>query len=441
MLKDVNVGLISLGCDKNRVDSEKLLAEISKEFTVTADINEADVLVINSCAFLNASRAEALETVFEYFPYKTEGKLKKIVLTGCLPQKFIDELFDDLIEVDAFLGTYDGSKINEAIKRALQGERVNFVGQGKTLGCDRVVTTPQHYAYLKIADGCSNHCTYCLIPKIRGGYVSEPIDDLVEEAKNLFAEEIILVAQDVTRYGIDLYEKPMIVELIRRLSQLENVKHIRLLYCYPELITDELIDEFAKNDKLVKYIDIPFQHASDRMLKLMNRKGSYKSYLELVKTLKKRVKGIAVRSTFIAGFPTETEEDFETLKKFIIKAKLTNAGFFAYSKEPDTPAYKLKGHLPAAVKKRRVKELYAAQAQVVSEVLGGFVGKCLVVVCDGVDYKANSFYGRAYFNAPDVDGKVYISSSGVIEQGCEYLVKIVAVKGYDLIGEVVKKVS
>ena len=439
MNKDVKVGLVSLGCDKNRVDSEKLLAEISKEYAVTADVNEADVLVINTCAFLDSSRAEAIQTVFEYVPYKEDGKLQKIILTGCMPQKFVGDLFDELTEVDGFLGTYDGSKINEAISRVLGGERVNFVGKGKELGCERVVTTPQHYAYLKISDGCSNHCTYCLIPKIRGAFKSTPIEDLVKEASMLLAEELILVAQDVTRYGVDLYGKSRLVDLIRELSKLENVKRIRLLYCYPELIDDALIDELATNDKLVKYLDVPFQHASDRILKLMNRKGTYKSYLSLIKTLKKRVKGIAVRSTFIAGFPTETEEDFEILKKFIFEAKLTNAGFFAYSKEADTPAYKLKGHLPAAVKKRRVKALYAAQAEVVKGFLGGLVGRRLEVVCDGVDYKADAFYGRAYFNSPDVDGKVYLYSDGVIEQGETYVVKVTKVKGYDLVAKVVEK--
>lgn len=436
----LKVGLISLGCDKNRVDSEKLLAKISEQYDITSDVLEADVLVINSCAFLTASRKEAIDTVFEYADLKKVGKLKKIILTGCLPQKFIGELYDEFEEVDAFLGIYDGSKINQAIEKALAGKRCNFVGQGEELGCERISTTPDHYAYVKISDGCSNHCTYCLIPKIRGAYRSRPIEDIVHEVTLLGeVNELILVAQDTTRYGIDLYGEPRIIELIRALTAIDTVHHVRLLYCYPELLTDELIDEFVTNDKLVKYVDIPFQHASDRILKLMNRQGTYDSYLGLIKKLKEKVKGIAVRSTFIAGFPTETERDFETLVRFLKRAKLTNAGFFAYSKEPDTPAYKLKGHLPERVKKQRVKALYDVQRQVVENHLKSLVGKRLKVVCDGVDYDKQAFYGRTYFNAPDVDGRVYLFSGAEIEQGCTYLTKIVKFDGYDLFGEIVRK--
>ena len=437
----VKVGLISLGCDKNRVDSEKLLAKINEKYEITSDIAKADVLVINSCAFLTASRKEALDTVFEYAQLKTVGKLKKIILAGCLPQKFIGKLYDERTEVDGFLGTFDGSMINEAIDRSLAGERPDFVGKGKELGCERIQTTPDHYAYLKISDGCSNHCTYCLIPKIRGGYVSRPMEELVRETSLLGdVNELILVAQDTTRYGIDLYGEPKIVELIKRLSALDNVGHIRLLYCYPELLTDELIAELKNNDKLVKYVDIPFQHASDRILKLMNRQGTYASNLELVEKLRANVDGIAVRSTFIAGFPTETEEDFEVLVDFLKKAKLTNAGFFPYSKEPDTPAYKLKGHLKESVKKQRVKALYKVQKEIVAENLKGMVGRELNVVCDGIDYDAQSFYGRTYFNAPDVDGKVFISGDALIEQGATYLVRITGIVGYDLKGEIIGRV-
>ena len=437
----IKVGLISLGCDKNRVDSEKLLAKINERYEITSDINEADVLVINSCAFLTASRKEALDVVFEYAQLKNVGKLKKIILAGCLPQKFVGELYDELTEVDAFLGTFDGSLINQAIDRSLTGERPDLVGKGSELGCERIQTTPDHYAYLKISDGCSNHCTYCLIPKIRGGYVSRPMEDLVKETSLLGdVKELILVAQDTTRYGVDLYGEPKIVELIEKLSALDNVGHIRLLYCYPELLTDRLIEQFKTNDKLVKYVDIPFQHASDRILKLMNRQGTYKSNLELIEKLRNNVDGIAVRSTFIAGFPTETEEDFAVLVDFLKKARLTNAGFFPYSKEPDTPAYKLNGHLKESVKKQRVKELYKVQKAIVNENLKSMVGRELAVVCDGIDYDAQSFYGRTYFNAPEVDGKVYISGDLLIGQGETYRVKITAVRGYDLVGEIIGRV-
>ena len=313
---------------------------------------------------------------------------------------------------------------------------MNAVGLGKALGIGRMKTTPDHYAYLKIADGCDNHCTYCLSPKIRGSYVSEPIDSLVEEAKALGeVKELVLVAQDVTRYGEDLYGKIKLVELIRALSAIETIGAIRLLYCYPELMTDELINEFKTNDKLVKYVDIPLQHASDRILKLMNRKGSNASYLALIDRLKKEVEGIAIRSTFIAGFPSETEEDFAALKDFLKKARLFNAGFFAYSKEPDTPAFMLKGHLPKKVKNARVKELYAIQSAIAAENTEAFVGKTVTVVCDGIDYKKQSFYGRAYFNAPDVDGVIYIRGDD-IAQGETYNVKIIKSDGFDLYGEI-----
>lgn len=436
-MQRLKVGLVSLGCDKNRVDSEKLLYEISKSYDVTNDAKEADVLVINSCAFLNASRKESIDAVFEYAVLKEKGKLKKIILTGCLPQKFVGELFDEFTEVDGFLGTYDGSLIVNVIDRTLRGERVNAVGLGKALGSGRVLTTPNHYAFLKIADGCNNFCTYCLIPKIRGKYVSEPIERLVEEARALGeVKELVLVAQDVTRYGEDLYGKFKLVELIRALSALDNVGSIRLLYCYPELISDELIEEFKNNEKLVRYIDIPLQHARDRILKLMNRKGSREGYLALIERLKREIEGIAIRSTFIAGFPTETEEDFESLKDFLLKARLFNAGFFAYSKEKDTPAYNLKGHLPEKVKKARVKELYKLQSEIAFRLMRSFIGKTVAVVCDGVDYKKQAFYGRAYFNAPDVDGVIYLSSSAPISQGETYQVKITNSIGYDLYGEI-----
>lgn len=431
----IKVGLISLGCDKNRVDSEKLLAEISKEYQITSAAEDADVLVINSCAFLAASRKEAIESVIEYSALKKSGKLKKIIITGCLPQKFVGELFDEFTEADGFLGTFDGNLINNVILRTLRGERVNAVGLGSPLGKERIATTPPHYAYLKIADGCDNRCTYCLIPKIRGKYFSEPIEKVVEEARSLGeAEEIVLVAQDVTRYGADIYGKPSLVRLLRELSKISTVKKIRLLYCYPELIDDELISEIASNRKIVKYLDVPFQHASDRILKLMNRRGTFDEYLSLVYKLKQKINGVALRSTFIAGFPSETEEDLNILKDFLLKAELFNAGFFAYSKEPDTPAFKLKGHLPEKVKRARVKELYELQKTVVEKNMRSLVGKALEVVCDGVDYKRQAFFGRAYFNAPDIDGLVYISGDVLIEQGKRYLVTINDYSGYDLYG-------
>ena len=429
-------GLISLGCDKNRVDSEKLLSIIRDAGgIVTSDIEQAQILIVNTCAFLNESRKEAIETVIDCASYKT-GNLEKLVVTGCLPQKYISETFPSLIEADVFLGTYDYDKFFEALEKSYAGGRINFVGAGEGKYCgNRVPTTPQHYAYLKIADGCNNHCTYCLIPKIRGKYVSFPIENLLEEAKNLGdISELILVAQDVTRYGIDLYGDKRLTELISKLTELDNINSIRLLYCYPEMIDDDLISLIRDNDKVIKYLDIPLQHSEDRILKLMNRQGSRKSYLQLIRKLRDNVPNIALRSTFIAGFPSETDEEFEALCSFLREARFENCGFFEYSKEPDTAAYKLKNHIPHAVKKNRVKKLYSVQREISLEKLHSLIGKKLRVLCDGISYEKGCFEGRAYFSAPDIDGKVYFNSANAV-QGEYYDVEIYDCDSYDLKGK------
>ncbi len=429
-------GVISLGCDKNRVDAEKLLAIIkSRGCTICDDLAQANVVVVNTCAFLNSARKEAIETVLECAQYK-EGNLEKIVVTGCLPQKFIGETFGALTEADVFLGVNDYDKFFEALEKSYSYGRVNFVGSGDiSTRTQRVITTPCHYAYLKIADGCDNRCTYCLIPKIRGSYVSYPMEQLLKEAEELGdVAELILVAQDVTRYGIDLYGKKFLVTFLKKLTTLDNINSVRLLYCYPEAIDDELIAEIRDNPKIIKYIDIPFQHSEDRLLKMMNRRGSRAQYLELISRLKREVEGIAIRSTFIAGFPTETEEDVAGLCAFLKQAKLTNCGFFAYSREPDTPAYKIKGQIAYAEKNRRVKRLYAVQRQISHDYLNGFSGKKIKVLCDGIDYDRGCFVGRAYFQAPDIDGKVYFHSAEAA-QGSYYEVTIERCDDYDMYGK------
>ena len=377
MKENKTLGIISLGCDKNRVDSEKLLGSLPKNFTITSNIEQAQIIVVNTCAFLGDARKEGIETVIECAGYKEFGKLEKLIMTGCLPQRFIDELFEPLIEVDGFLGTFDYDLFMDTVERCYKGERVNNVKKGNNLNVlARKVTTPLHYAYLKIADGCNNFCTYCLIPSIRGKYFSYPINELVCEAESLGdISELILVAQDVTRYGVDLYGENSLCKLIGELSKLDNVQSIRLLYCYPDMITDKLINELATNPKLIKYLDIPLQHASSSVLKRMNRKGNHESYLALINTLKERVPGIALRSTFIAGFPGESEEDFEILVDFIKQAKLFNAGFFAYSREEGTPAYKLDNQIEEKIKKSRVKKLYEEQKRISKENLSLFKGK------------------------------------------------------------------
>ncbi len=436
MLANKRFGVISLGCDKNRVDTEKLLGMIKERgYTLTDDLSKAQIVIVNTCAFLQTAREEAIQTILECADYKRVG-LEKIVVTGCLPQKFIGELYEPLTEADVFLGINDYELIFEALENSyLQNARQNVVGLGEErYRADRVLTTDEHIAYLKIADGCYNHCTYCLIPKIRGKYRSYPMEKLLEEAKELGEiAELIVVAQDCTRYGEDLYGENKFVELLQKLSKLDNVESIRLLYCYPDAISENLIEEIAENPKIIKYIDIPLQHSENRVLKLMNRKGTREEYLALIRKLKTRIPEIAIRSTFISGFPTETEEEFEGMQRFLQEAKLFNCGFFAYSREPDTGAYRLQPQIHHATKSRRVKKLYQIQREISKMHLVTFVGRQVEVLCDGIDYEKSCFVGRAYCNAPDIDGKIYFYASEAM-QGKRYTVQIERVEEYDLYG-------
>lgn len=429
------IGVISLGCDKNRVDTEKMLSILSAEHTLTSDYDNANLIIINTCSFLESSRKEAIYEILSAIEMKKHG-LEKIIVTGCLPQKFLDEIKDELIEVDAFMGVSDYHNILQVIDRIYDGERVLEVGAPRgECGTKRVLTT-DGYAYLKVADGCSNHCTYCLIPAIRGKYRSVPMADLITEAKSLgCVNELILVAQDTAKYGLDLEPQTSLVALIRELCKLENIKGIRLMYCYPENVTDELIHELAVNPKMIKYIDMPLQHADDGVLKLMNRKGTGQGYLDLIAKLKQRVPGIAIRSTFIAGFPRESDEAFNNLTDFLQKAKLFNAGFFKYSKEDGTAAARLDGQVAGAIKTKRYKKLYSVQKKVVRENNKALIGRTFKVVAEGFDADQLVYYGRAYFNAPDIDGKIYFFSSEEVEYGKFYDIEIIKATGYDLYGE------
>ncbi|MBQ9728772.1 MAG: 30S ribosomal protein S12 methylthiotransferase RimO [Clostridia bacterium] len=437
MWKEKLFGVISLGCDKNRVDTEKLIGLLKeRNCRLTDDLSRAQIVIVNTCGFLQSARAEAIDTILECADYKRDN-LEKIVVTGCLPQKFINELYGPLKEADVFLGISDYEKIFEALEKSYsENQRQNFVGKGSDGYLrSRVITTDPHYAYLKIADGCYNHCTYCLIPKIRGKYRSYPMEELLREAEELGdLSELIVVAQDSTRYGEDLYGENRFVELLQNLSKLDNIRKIRLLYCYPDAIDDKLIEEIRSNGKILKYLDIPLQHSEDRVLKLMNRKGSRAQYLELFKKLRERIPDLAIRSTFITGFPTETEEEFEKMKEFVEEAKLLNCGFFAYSREPDTGAFRLKPQVHHATKKRRERELYETQMRISKQLLSSYVGKQIQVVCDGIDYEKNCFIGRAYFNAPDIDGKVYFNAAEAM-QGEEYTVTVLSADSYDLYGK------
>ncbi len=427
--------MVTLGCDKNRVDGERLLGEIASHgCTVTDDPAEAQILIVNTCAFLNAAREESINTVLDLSRLR-EGKLEKIVVTGCLPQKFAAELYPALTEGDVFLGVADQEKLFPALERAYAGERVNAVGKGDGKRGTRVVSTAPHFKYLKIADGCFNHCTYCLIPKIRGKYVSYPMAELVGEARSLGrTEELILVAQDVTRYGEDGGENRL-VPLLKALSELDNIRHIRLLYCYPEAITDALIAEVRDDPKILKYLDIPMQHCEDRILRLMGRRSRKEELVSLVEKLRREIPGIALRTTFIAGFPSETEEEHRALLRFLADMKFENCGFFAYSREPETPAYRMAGQVHPSTKKRWVRELYAAQAQISAEKLKQWTGKTLPVVIDG--YDKIGYVGRAYFQAPEIDGNVFIVSPKRSALPGEVVpVKIHTAETYDLEGSI-----
>lgn len=435
----IKVGVVSLGCDKNRVDTEHMLSYLKENgFEIVLDKEEADVIVVNTCAFIESARVESINTILEMALLK-QNNLKKLIVTGCLSQKFIDEIFDDMIEVDAFLGFNQYPFIAEIINRTLNGERINAVKDYKTLAYDndRVISTPYHYAYLKIADGCNNHCTYCLIPKIRGKYVSTKQEEVLKMAENLVSEgvkELILVAQDVTKYGVDLYGEVKIVELLKNLSKIEGVEWIRLLYCYPDSMTDELIEEIKNNPKIVKYVDIPLQHIDDNVLKRMGRKIDYKNTITLLDKL--RENDILVRSTFIVGFPGETRKQFNNLIDFIKENRLFNAGFFPYSKEEGTASFNLKGHKSNLIKNIRLKKAYKTQKEASKQNLSKYLGKTIKVIYEGLDFEMQMAYGRAEFNSPDIDGKVYFTSDEMLNIGEFYDVKIIDYKNYDLIGEI-----
>lgn len=433
----IKVGAVSLGCDKNRVDTENMLAYVRRAgYEITSDEQEADIIIINTCAFIESSQKEAIDTILDFVAMKNQRDLK-IIVTGCLSERYKQSLVESMPEVDAFLGIAQYSKIGEIIDKLTKGEKTVDFKPCDLPVIDRVLTTPYHYAYLKIADGCDNHCTYCAIPSIRGKYRSRTIDSLVDETKFLIDEygikELNVVAQDITRYGIDIYNEYSLMKLLDRLSSL-NIDWIRLLYCYPELMTDSLIEFIVHNDKICKYVDIPLQHINDRILKLMNRHTDGKSVRALLDKLKTR--DIAVRSSFIVGFPTETEAEFNELYDFIGEYRLNYAGFFEYSREDGTAADKLGGQLTKKIKCERQKKISALQSSIIFNDNKKYIGKTLKVLYEGIDYDKQMFYGRPEFCAPDVDTKVLFKSKTLTEIGNFYNVNIVGTDNYDLIGEV-----
>ena len=431
----MKIGAISLGCDKNRVDTEKMLSRLtSGGHTLVGSEEEADVIIVNTCAFIDKAKEESIDEILNAISAKNSDKKKKIIVTGCLAQRYADAIKEEFPEVDAVLGIADYDEILSTVQRVSEGDKVYDCVVKDNFYENRVLTTPYHYAYLKIADGCDNHCTYCAIPSIRGKYRSEKMQDLLAEAKKLAddgVKELILVAQDVTRYGTDIDGKPHLIELVDELSKLD-FEWIRLLYLYPEMVDDTLIDYVLSNPKVVKYMDIPLQHIDDAVLKRMNRRTDEKSVRELIAKLKKA--GIAIRTTFICGFPGETEAQFEKLKTFVEETKFDYAGFFAYSREEGTPADRLGGHLDEEVKQARADELCAIQAKIIQNRNADKIGERVRVIYDDIDYDKQLFVGRTSTQAPDIDNVVYFTSDERVQVGNFYDVQIEGTDGIDLVG-------
>lgn len=423
------VGFISLGCDKNRVDLEKIIYKIkSFGFQIVNDCNNANIIIINTCSFLESSRLEAIDNILEMAELKKTANLEKLIVTGCLNELNYPDLEESLNEVDKFVKISNNDNIINIISN-LYGLNID-----EKQNNGRILTTPNHYAYLMISDGCNNFCSYCLIPYIRGRYKSRPIEDLIDEAIKLSqmgVKELILVAQDVTKYGIDLYGKKEISKLINELSKIEGINWIRLLYCYPEEIDEELIATIKNNNKVLKYLDIPLQHVSSKVLKDMNRRSDYNSICNLIKRLKAEIPNIVIRTTFILGFPGENNDDFETLTNFIKNTKINNVGFFKYSREEGTRAYDFDNQVDEEVKEERLKIISQLQFDVQNKLLADYVGKELDVIID--DNSEGYSIGRYYGQAPIIDGNVFIDE--ILEVGQIYKIKITDYLDYDLKGE------
>lgn len=429
---------ISLGCDKNTVDTEFMLGLLrEKGYSLTNEEAEADVIVVNTCAFIKDALKESIDTILEAAQYKTNGKLNRLVVAGCLAQRYKEKILTEIPEVDAIVGTTAYDKIIEAI----EGNEKVFIDDVNALPLpevNRVCTTGGYYSYLKIAEGCDKHCTYCIIPSMRGNYRSIPMERLLKEAAFLAeggVKELILVAQETTLYGIDLYGKKMLPELLNRLSEIEGIKWIRVLYCYPEEIDDDLIAVIRDNPKVCEYLDLPIQHASDAVLKRMGRRATEKGLTELLKKLRKEVPGIALRTSLISGFPGETEKDHEILLKFVEKSKFDRLGVFTYSKEEGTGAAKMPSQILQRVKNKRRNEIMKLQKAISKVHSEEKIGKVLQVMVEGKLPEDEIWVGRSRFDAPSVDGFVFFKSPDSYLSGDIVDVKITEASDYDLIGE------
>lgn len=445
----MKIGVVSLGCPKNLVDSETMLGLIHEEnYEITNDPSEAEIIIVNTCGFIESAKEESINTILQMAEYKKSGSCKYIIVTGCLSQRYAEELFNELPEADAIAGVEVYDEIGSIIKRVMNGERFimlerskpDVIYTSKETFLPRILTTPSYTAYLKIAEGCDNCCSYCAIPKIRGPYRSKPMEQVLKEAKALAdngVKELIVVAQDTTRYGEDLPEgKLLLADLLKELNKIERLKWIRVMYCYPNNFTDELIETFASLDKVCKYVDLPLQHASNRLLASMNRYDTREEVETLLAKLRKRIPGIVIRTTFIVGFPGETDADFEELKEFVEQQRFENAGVFAYSQEEGTVAGAMPNQIPDEIKQERYHELMALQAQISEEIHKDTEGQTLEVLVEGIEEDGSGLhYGRSYREAPDIDGLVFIENPGDIKPGCFVKVNILQGFTYESVGE------
>ena len=436
---------ISLGCDKNLVDTEMMLGQLSEEgFTFTDDETQAEVIVVNTCCFINDAKEESINTILEMAELKKQGTLKALVVTGCLAQRYKEEIQTEIPEVDCILGTTAIDQIVEAVKEVLDGQQVGLkhvedINRKPVYGKKRIMTTGGHYAYMKIAEGCDKHCTYCIIPKIRGNFRSVPMEALIEEAKGLVergVKEIILVAQETTLYGQDLYGRKALPELLDKLNAIPGLYWIRILYCYPEEVTDELIDAIKRNKKVCHYLDIPIQHGSDAVLKRMGRRTNEGQLRDIVEKLRREIPDICLRTTLISGFPGETEEDHEAVMHFVDDLEFDRLGVFTYSPEEDTPAAMMADQIEEEVKEDRRAEIMELQQEIAYEKADAMIGQKVMVMIEGKVADENAYVGRSYKDAPNVDGYVFVNTSLNLMTGDFVPVIITGSYEYDLIGEV-----
>lgn len=437
----IKVGMISLGCPKNQVDAEVMLAKLQSEgMLLTSHVDEADVVVINTCGFIEDAKKESIENILEMGKLKKEGTIKGIVVTGCLSQRYFKEMREEFPEVDCLLQVGCGGDIARAVRSAAGGKSLDLAGKPEDLafGDDRVITTLPFYSYLKIAEGCDNRCSYCVIPSLRGRYRSRPLEELVAEAELLAkrgVKELVLVAQDTTRYGIDLCGRQMLPELLRRLCAIDGLRWIRFLYGYPDTINDELIETIASEPKIVKYIDMPIQHVNERVVKAMNRHMSREALTALIAKLREKIPGLTLRTTLIVGFPGETQAEFEELVNFVREIRFERLGAFAYSREEGTPAAEMEGQIDEEEKQRRQEAVMDEQLTVTEAYNQAKMGTVLEVLNEGYDRYAGCYFGRSAADAPDIDGKIFFKSKKKLRPGEFVNVKIDDTLDYDLLGE------